>query len=237
MFSVLLAAAAAAAPVPAMTTDWWSDYYDTPKQGLAVGELSVVLAEITVNTYGGFAGCVGHVYTGNPQMGPYVCSRLKMRAVFKPARAPDGRKVVGIYRKLIIVANVRKETAFHATRSRSSSTWTRMDRCPTAPWSTRSASMPSGISRSSIRRRSSARAQKFLHSSSQCRRATSGATPSRLLRMRSSSSTSPLEFTISSVVTVRAAHVRDGLTSEPREPTRSKEVTFWCGRHYVAPRY
>lgn len=114
IFNVLLAAATATAPVPNMTTDWWSDYYDTPAQGLAPGELSVVVAEINVNKYGGFAGCVGHVYAGNPQMGPYVCSRLKMRATFKPARGPDGEKVIGIYRKLIIVANVKSETRFRA---------------------------------------------------------------------------------------------------------------------------
>ena len=112
MFSFLLAAAVATAPVPSMTTDWWSDYYDRPTQGLTPGEMSVVVAEIMVNKYGAFAGCVGHAYVGNPQMGPYVCSRLKMRALFKPARAPDGRKVIGIYRKLIIVANVRKDTEF-----------------------------------------------------------------------------------------------------------------------------
>lgn len=114
MFSVLLAAAAVTAPVPAMTTDWWSNYYDTPRRGLAPGELSVVVAEITVNTRGYFAGCVGRAYVGNSKMGPYVCSRLKMRAVFDPARGPDGRKVTGIYRKLIVNANVKTETRFRA---------------------------------------------------------------------------------------------------------------------------
>lgn len=109
-----IALAGAVAPVPSMTTDWWSDYYDMPSQGLAPGELSVVVAEITVNEHGGFAGCVGHAYAGNPQMGPYVCSRLKKRATFKPARGPDGRKITGVYRKLIIVANVRTETRFSA---------------------------------------------------------------------------------------------------------------------------
>lgn len=112
MFSVLLAAASVTAPVPAMTTDWWSNYYDTPATGLAPGELSVVVAEMTVNTHGYLAGCTGRVFTGNPQMGPYVCSRLKMRAVFDPARGPDGKKITGIYRKLITVANVTKETNF-----------------------------------------------------------------------------------------------------------------------------
>lgn len=116
MFSVLLAAVAVTAPVPAMTTDWWSNYYDTPAKGLAPGELSVVVAEITVNTRGYFADCVGRTYVGNPQMGPYVCSRLKRRAVFKPARGPDGNKVIGIYRKLITVANVKTETQFRAPR-------------------------------------------------------------------------------------------------------------------------
>ncbi len=112
IFSVFLAAAAATAPVPAMTNDWWSDYYDTPAKGLAPGELSVVVAEITVNKNGYFAGCIGRSYLGNAKMGPYVCSRLQQRAGFEPARGPDGRKVVGIYRKLIMVANVKKETAF-----------------------------------------------------------------------------------------------------------------------------
>ncbi|HUG46537.1 MAG TPA: hypothetical protein VMK31_08535 [Sphingomicrobium sp.] len=116
MFSVLVAAAAAIAPIPDMTTDWWSNYYDTPSKGLAPGELSVVVAEITVNKRGSFAGCVGRVYTGNPKMGPYVCSRLKLRALFKPARANDGSKVYGIYRKLIIVANVNEDTRFKAPR-------------------------------------------------------------------------------------------------------------------------
>ncbi len=117
MLSVLLAAAAAAtAPVPAMTNDWWSDYYDTPAQGLAPGELSIVVAEMTVNKNGYLAGCTGRAYTGNPQMGPYVCDRLKNRAVFDPARGPDGRKAIGIYRKVIIVANVTKETRFKAPR-------------------------------------------------------------------------------------------------------------------------
>jgi hypothetical protein len=114
MFSFLLAAATVTAPVPAMTTDWWSNYYDTPARGLAPGEASLVVAEITVNTSGYVASCVGRAYLGNPQMGPYVCSRLKMRAVFKPARGPDGRRVIGIYRKLIVVANVKAETRFRA---------------------------------------------------------------------------------------------------------------------------
>jgi hypothetical protein len=105
-------AAAATAPVPSMTNDWWSDYYDWPSKGLAPGEASVVMAEITVNTNGYFANCVGHAYLGNPMVAPYVCSRLKNRALFKPARAADGRKIIGIYRKLIIVANVSKEFRF-----------------------------------------------------------------------------------------------------------------------------
>lgn len=67
---------------------------------------------MTINTHGYISDCVGHVYAGNPQIGPYVCSRLRMRAVFDPARGPDGRKVVGVYRKLIVVANVAKETNF-----------------------------------------------------------------------------------------------------------------------------
>ena len=95
-----------------MTSDWWSDYYDTPSRGLAPGEMSLVVAEMAINTHGYISGCVGRVYAGNPQMGPYVCSRLRQRAVFDPARGPDGRKVVGIYRKLIVVANVTKETNF-----------------------------------------------------------------------------------------------------------------------------
>jgi hypothetical protein len=95
-----------------MTSDWWSDYYDTPSQGLAPGEMSLVVAEMTINTHGYISDCVGRVYAGNPQMGPYVCSRLRQRAVFEPAKGPDGRKVVGIYRKLIVVANVKKDTSF-----------------------------------------------------------------------------------------------------------------------------
>ena len=114
MFGVFLAAATAIAPVPAMNTDWWSDYYDTPTQGLAPGEASLVVAELTVNTSGYIVECIGRPYLGNPQMGPYVCSRLKMRGEFEPARAPDGRKVVGVYRKMIFVANVNKETSFRA---------------------------------------------------------------------------------------------------------------------------
>jgi len=37
ILGVLLAAATATAPVPAMNEDWWSDYYDTPSKGLAKG--------------------------------------------------------------------------------------------------------------------------------------------------------------------------------------------------------
>lgn len=104
--SIVLAAAATTAPVPSMTTDWWSNYYDTPTRGLASGEISLVVAEITVTKHGGFGGCAGHAFLGNPKMGPYVCSRLKMRAKFRPARGPDGKTVVGIYRKMITVANL-----------------------------------------------------------------------------------------------------------------------------------
>jgi TonB family protein len=109
-----VAAPTAIAPVPSMTSDWWSDYYDTPAQGVAPGEASLVVAEITVNKFGGFAGCVGHTYVGNPQMGPYVCSRLEKRAVFDPARGPDGVKVIGVYRKLIVVANFKTDAHFRA---------------------------------------------------------------------------------------------------------------------------
>lgn len=116
MFSVLLAAAAATAPIPNMATDWWSNYYDIPSKGLAPGELSLVVAEITVNKRGAFEGCVGRVYLGNPNMGPYVCSRLKLRALFKPARASDGSKIYGVYRKLIVVANVRETTRYRTPR-------------------------------------------------------------------------------------------------------------------------
>jgi hypothetical protein len=83
MLSVLLAMAAATAPVPVMTIDWWSDYYDTPSQRLAKGELSVVIAEMTINKYGYFDKCVGQVYAGNPQMAPYAadsaCGRCSSR--------------------------------------------------------------------------------------------------------------------------------------------------------------
>ena len=110
----LAAAAAATAPVPSMTQDWWSNYYDAPGKGLAPGELSVVVAEMMVSTNGYMMACNGRVYTGNPQMGPYVCSRLRNRALFRPARGPDGHKIAGIYRKVIMVANVKKDTAFRA---------------------------------------------------------------------------------------------------------------------------
>lgn len=110
LLPLLAAAAAVTAPRPAMTIDWWSPVYDTPSRGLAPGEASLVVAEITVNKFGGFAGCVGRAYIGNPQMGPYVCSRLKMRAKFAPARGPDGRKAIGIYRKLIVTANVQRNS-------------------------------------------------------------------------------------------------------------------------------
>lgn len=116
LISFFLAAATATAPVPAMTTDWWSAHYDTPTKGLAPGEISLVVAEITVTRHGGFGGCVGRVYMGNPQMGPYVCSRLKKRAKFKPARTADGTPVVGVYRKMITVANVREEISFRAPK-------------------------------------------------------------------------------------------------------------------------
>lgn len=116
MFSILPAIAAAIAPVPNMTTDWWSNYYDMPAKGLAPGELSVVVAELTINKRGYLESCVGRVYLGNPKMGPYVCSRLKLRALFKPARASDGSKTYGVYRKLIIVANVNEETRYKAPR-------------------------------------------------------------------------------------------------------------------------
>ncbi len=66
MFSVLLAVAAATAPIPHMRTDCWSNYYDTPKKGLAAGELSVVVADLTVNTRGYVDGCTGRVFTCNP---------------------------------------------------------------------------------------------------------------------------------------------------------------------------
>lgn len=114
LFGVLLSAAVVTAPVPDMRTSWWFEKYDTPTHGLAPGELSLVVAEITVNDRGAFAGCLGHVYAGNPQMGPYVCSRLEKRAEFQPARGPQGRKIFGVYRKLIIVANVKADSTFRA---------------------------------------------------------------------------------------------------------------------------
>ena len=107
--AILLAAATVVAPVPNMTTDWWSNNYDTPEQGLAPGEVSLIVAEITVSKRGHFAGCTGKAYLGNPQMGPYVCSRLKLRARFEPARGPDGERIVGVYRKMITVANIETD--------------------------------------------------------------------------------------------------------------------------------
>lgn len=110
LLSLLASAAIVTAPRPAMTIDWWSYVYDTPSRGLAPGEASLVVAEIMVNKYGAFAGCTGRAYTGNPQMGPYVCSRLQKRATFEPARGPDGRKIIGVYRKMIVTANVQRDT-------------------------------------------------------------------------------------------------------------------------------
>jgi len=118
MLGVYLIAAAvtATAPVPSMTDDWWSYVYDFPTRGIKLGELSVVEAEILVNKRGTFKECVGHVHIGNPQMGPYVCSRLKKRGMFDPARGPDGKRMFGVYRTLIVNANVTEDTTFKVTR-------------------------------------------------------------------------------------------------------------------------
>ena len=105
MFPMLAAAAAFTAPVPAMTNDWFSPVYDWPKTGIGRNELVVVEAEITVNRNGYMERCTGHVRSGNPQMGPYVCSRLKLRNVFEPARDPDGKRMFGVYRNFVVLFN------------------------------------------------------------------------------------------------------------------------------------
>lgn len=103
MIALLAAAAAFTAPVPAMTNDWFSPVYDWPKNGIKPNELVVVHAEITVNRNGYMERCAGHVYSGIPQMGPYVCSRLKLRNVFEPARDPQRKRMYGVYRNFVVL--------------------------------------------------------------------------------------------------------------------------------------
>lgn len=105
----LIAAATATAPIPDMTGDWWSNHYDMPRRGIRPGEASVVEAEITVDPNGHWLACVGHPHVGNPQMGPYVCDRLKKRAHFLPARDAAGNKAAGKFREIVTLANVTTE--------------------------------------------------------------------------------------------------------------------------------
>jgi len=112
MIAMLAAAAAFTAPVPAMTNDWFSPVYDWPKNGLRPNELLVVAAEITVNRNGYMERCTGHVYSGIPEMGPYVCSRLKLRNVFEPARDPQKQRMYGVYRNFVVLFNGGRDTDF-----------------------------------------------------------------------------------------------------------------------------
>jgi hypothetical protein len=118
MFVYLIAVAAFTAPVPAMTNDWFSPVYDFPTS-LKPNELLVVEAEITVNPHGYMQSCTGHVFSGNPAMGPYVCSRLRLRNVFEPARDSDKSRIYGVYRNFIILFNGR-DTKQLPTQYRSS---------------------------------------------------------------------------------------------------------------------
>lgn len=110
MISMLTAAAVFTAPVPAMTNDWFSPVYDWPKTGLRPNELLVVEAEITVNPRGYMQSCTGHVYSGIPAMGPYVCSRLRLRNVFEPARDAEKHRIYGVYRNFIILFSGSRNT-------------------------------------------------------------------------------------------------------------------------------
>jgi hypothetical protein len=106
MFSVFFAAPAVfSAPVPAMNYDWFSSVYDFPKNGMKPNELVSVQVDVTVNRRGQIQSCTGHVHSGIPEMGPYVCSRLKQRGVFDPARDPEKRRMYGVYRTFVIIWN------------------------------------------------------------------------------------------------------------------------------------
>ena len=110
MFGILAAASAFTAPVPAMTNDWFSPVYDWPKSGLKRNELLIVEAEITVNRNGYMERCVGHVRSGIAEMGPYVCSRLKLRNVFEPAHDPQKKRMFGVYRNFVVLFNGGRDT-------------------------------------------------------------------------------------------------------------------------------
>jgi hypothetical protein len=105
MIPLIAAAAIYTAPFPAMTEDWFSGVYDWPKNGLKRDELSDVEVAITVNPHGAFQNCSWKVHSGNPQMGPYVCERLRIRGVFEPARSPDGKRMYGVYRTFVLLWN------------------------------------------------------------------------------------------------------------------------------------
>ena len=95
VFSAILAATVVTAPVPATTTDWWSNYYDTPARGLAPGEFSVVVAEITVALHQSKTGWIGQ------------SKRADEQALGIDQRAPDpfagGRK----HREAIGIVHLR----------------------------------------------------------------------------------------------------------------------------------
>lgn len=105
MISMLTAAAIYTAPVPAMQYDWFSPVYDFPKKGLRPNELSITEAEITVNKRGYIENCTGHVLSGNPRMGSYICERLNQRDVFDPARDPQGQRLYGIFRQFVVLCD------------------------------------------------------------------------------------------------------------------------------------
>src|SRR3954447_19587552 len=100
MISMLAAAGIFTAPVPAMTADWFSPVYDWPNKGIG-NELVVVEAAITVNPYGYIQDCAARVRLGIPQLGPYICERLKLRGEFDPARDAEKHRIYGVYRTSI----------------------------------------------------------------------------------------------------------------------------------------
>ena len=105
MLTLLAAATAFTAPVPAMDYDWFSGIYDWPKNGIKQNELVIVQVDVTVNPHGYIEGCEGHVRAGIPQLGPYVCGRLRMRGEFDPARDGENRRTYGIYRTAVVLWN------------------------------------------------------------------------------------------------------------------------------------
>jgi hypothetical protein len=112
MIHLLAAAAVYSAPVPAMNYDWFSAVYDFPRNGIKENELVIVQVDNTINPHGYIQGCTGHVYAGIPQMGPYVCSRLRQRGEFDPARDPSGRRMFGVYRTFVVLWTGSKRENF-----------------------------------------------------------------------------------------------------------------------------